>query len=42
MASILDFTIHYKSDEEQLTTEMFFRPQVIQNKKISNFEPQIK
>ena len=42
MASILDFTMNYRSDDEQWTLEMFFfGPQVIQNKKVSNFEAQI-
>ena len=32
MASFLDFTINYRSNDEQLTPEMgFFGPQVIQN-----------
>ena len=35
MASILDFTINYRSDDKQKTSEMFFFGlQVIQNKKI--------
>ena len=43
MGSILDFTINYRSDNEQLTPGMFFLShQVIQNKKLSNFEPQIE
>ena len=43
MASILDFTINYRSDNEQLPPEMLFSfPKSYKIKKLSNFEPQIK
>ena len=43
MASILDFTINYRSNDEQLTPEMFFSAlKSYKIKKLSNFEPQIK
>ena len=37
MASILDFTINYMSDDEQKNQKCLFRPKGIQNKKIKQF-----
>ena len=37
MASILDFTINYRSDDEQWTAEMFFFQVPSHTKKIGQF-----
>ena len=43
MTSIFDFTINYRSDDEQVTSEMFVLvPKSYKINKLSNFVPQTK